>query len=213
MKKIIPMLVCAIIALAHGAQAQWSVGPHIVISIPSSDFANVSDVGGGFGLKVVRKLNTLSGIGLRGDFAFMSYGRDFDTVRDAAGNAFIAEVRNESFRLTFGPQYTLGKGSLRFHAGALGGFYFYRTNVNIDTGFGFVSGSRDEEAAVGWNVNGGLMFDIGLGPWLDLAVEYQTIYNIPAPEQNPNNPGEIIKRDITAHELTVKVGVTFFLGR
>ena len=33
-------------------QAQWSAAPQIVISIPRSDFANVSGTGGGFGVKV-----------------------------------------------------------------------------------------------------------------------------------------------------------------
>ncbi len=128
---------------------------------------------------------------------------------------FPAEVRQESFRLTFGPQFSLGTGSLRGHVGVLGGFYIFRTNVNLQTNIGFFSGEQDSDAAVGWNVGGGIQYDIGLGPLLDLAVEYQTIYNIPAEFSVEDNAGEmeIIERDITAHEITVKLGVTFFLGK
>jgi opacity protein-like surface antigen len=92
--------------------------------------------------------------------------------------------------------------------GALGGFYFFRTNINLDQ---FNTISSENDAALGWNAGGGLMYDIGLGPWLDVAVEYQTIYNATTEFPDPNNQNQSLKRDITAHEITLKVGVTFFL--
>ncbi len=208
MKRLILVIALGLWALApDGARAQWSVGPHILVSFPNSDFANVSETGGGFGIKVARKMKSLGGVGLRGDFAFLSYGRDLTTV-NFGGIPILAEVRNDAFRLTFGPQFIFGTRNFKAHVGALGGFYFFRTNINLDQ---FNTVSSENDAALGWNAGGGLMYDIGIGPWLDVSVEYQTIYNIPAPEENQVNPDEVVKRDITAHEITLKIGVTFFL--
>ncbi|MFQ5751044.1 MAG: hypothetical protein ACE5HI_03530 [bacterium] len=196
-------------------QAQWAVGPHIVVSFPSSDFANVSGTGGGFGIKVIRQVNTLGGIALRGDFAFLTYEKGFDTVRDAFNREFLAEIRNEAFRLTFGPNYTVGSRNFKVHFGAMGGFYFFRTNINVSTSFGFFQDSRDNEVALGWNVGGGFQYDIGLGPWLDVALRYQSIYNVPTTVTTQDTGGQVDTRkvDITAHELTLKIGLIFFLGK
>jgi opacity protein-like surface antigen len=208
MKRIIVFAAIVLGAIApNGARAQWSVGPHILVSFPKSDFANVSETGGGFGIKVARKMRSLGGVGLRGDFAFLSYGRDLTTV-NFGGIPILAEVRHDAFRLTFGPQFVFGTRSLKAHVGALGGFYFFRTNINLDQ---FNTISSENDAALGWNAGGGLMYDIGLGPWLDVAVEYQTIYNATTEFPDPNNQNQSLKRDITAHEITLKVGVTFFL--
>ena len=63
-------------------------------------------------------------------------------------------------------------------------------------------------------IGGGLQYDIGLGPWLDVSFEYQTIYNITTEFQVRDAQGTVIgieKQDITANEFTIKVGVIFFL--
>jgi len=193
-------------------QAQWSVAPQIIISIPRSDFANVSGAGGGFGVKVIRDFGRRNGFGLRGDFAFLSHGKDFTQVPTTIGN-FLAEVRHQSFRLTFGPQYSFGSRKLKMYGGVLGGFYIFRTNTDVNTSFGFFQDSSGD-AAVGWNVGGGLQYDIGLGPWLDVSIEYQTIYNITTEFQVRDAQGTVIeteRQDMTANEFTIKVGVIFFL--
>ena len=211
MKRIILLAAVGLWAMAPDQlHAQWTVGPHILISFPNSDFANVTKTGGGFGIKVARNLSPVGGLGLRGDFAFLSYGRDYTTVQSTVGPLF-AQKRYQGLRLTFGPQYEIGTRNFKAHAEALGGFFLFRTDISIDTGLQVFTTSSDNEAALGWNVGGGFMYDIGLGPWLDVALEYQSIYNVPAPQADPSNPGATIKRDITAHEITLKVGVIFFL--
>lgn len=212
-RKLLSFVIISILFFPALSMAQWSVGPHIVVSIPTADFANVSGTGGGFGIKVIRNVGALGGgLGLRGDFAFLTHGKDFEAVQSSFGT-FLAEIRNESFRLTFGPQYAFGGRNVKFHAVAEAGFYIFRTNVNLPTNFGFFQDTRDSDAAVGWNFGGGIQYDIGLGPWLDLSVEYQTIYNITSPTTRENENGEIetIKRDITANEITLKIGIIFFL--
>jgi hypothetical protein len=209
MKRSILLIALGLWAIAPNlAQAQWSVGPHILVSFPNSDFANVSKTGAGFGIKAAHRLRSLGGVGLRGDFAFLSYGREITTVTDPFFGTFIAEVRNDAIRLTFGPEYTFGTRKFKAHVGVLGGLYFFKTDINIDQ---FTPISSESDAALGWNFGGGLMFDVGLGPWIDLGVEYQSIYNVPAPVPDPANPGEVLSSDITAHEITLKIGILFFL--
>lgn len=187
--------------------AQWTVGPHLVISIPQTDFANVSEVGGGFGVKGIYNLKG-DWLGVRGDFAFISHGREFQTVQDSRGFQFPADVRNESIRLAVGPSLTTGGRSLRFYATGMAGFYMFRTSVNITSVFGDVLADSQTDAAVGWSAGGGIQYDIGLGPWIDASVEYLTVYNITTEFEVD---GETIKEDITANEITLKIGVTFFL--
>ena len=188
-------------------QAQWSAAPQIIISIPSSDFANVSGAGGGFGVKVIRDFGKRSGFGLRGDFAFLSHGKEFTQVQ----NIYIAEIRHQSFRLTFGPQYSFGSRNFKMYGGVLGGFYIFRTNTDVNTSFGFFQTSTGD-AALGWNAGGGFQYDIGLGPWLDVSFEYQIISGVASPVKDSD--GRIVEgefEDITANEFTIKVGVIFFL--
>ena len=66
----------------------------------------------------------------------------------------------------------------------------------------------------GWNFGGGLQYDVGLGPWLDVSVRYQTIFNIAsATVTNAEGVEEEVRPNITANEFTVKVGVIFFIGK
>jgi len=191
--------------------SQWEVGPHLVISVPRSDFANVSAVVGGFGVKGI--YNLAGPLGLRGDFAFISHGRELGTVQDSRGQNFIAETRNESFRLTAGPQFSTKGRKLRLYGGAQAGFFFFRTNINVTTTFQIFQDSSTD-AGLGWNAGGGIQYDMGLGPWIDIAFEYQTIYNLTTETEVIEN-GETVtlKQDFTANEYTIKAGIIFFLGR
>ncbi len=206
--------VLTLLLLPSWAGAQWSIGPSVVISIPTADFSNVSGVGGGFGVKAVRELKM--GFGLRGDFAYLSHGKEFQSISTISG-VFPAEVRHQSFRLAAGGQYMLHVAEgFNLYASALGGFYWFRTNINLNTAVGFFQLEGRSEAALGWNFGGGFQYDFGLGPLLDIGLEYQTIYNISSEFEIRDPSGEVIgteKRDITANEFLIKVGVTFFLGK
>ncbi len=204
-------ILAAILALVNfptTSQAQWSVGPHIIVSIPQRDFANVSDAGGGFGIKGIYRFLSLHGLGLRADFAFISYGSEFRSVK-IGGFTEPARTENQSYRLTFGPDFSFGTGSFKIQLYGMGGFYFYQTNVIFTSGFSVFSDSRDNIAELGWGFGGGIQYDIGLGPWLDLAVEYNTINNIPGP---PDENNEDQRVDIDAKDITLKIGVVFFIG-
>ncbi|MFQ5865459.1 MAG: outer membrane protein [bacterium] len=202
-------VIFTLVNLPKISQAQWSVGPHIVVSIPQQDFANVSDAGGGFGIKGVYGFQSALGLSLRGDFGYISYGSSFKTI-SIGGRLVPARTENQSFRLTVGPQFSFGTGRLKIQLFGMGGFYFYSTNVIFSSGFGGVfADSQDNISELGWNVGGGIQYDIGLGPWLDVSVEYNTINNIPGPP-NENDPNKRI--DIDAKDITLKIGVVFFIG-
>jgi len=195
-------------------QAQWSAAPQIVIAVPSSDFANVSGTGGGFGVKVIRDFGRRTGFALRGDFAFLSHGKEFTTVNtNSIFGSRLAEVRHQSFRLTFGPQYAIGTRKFKMYGSVLGGFYIFRTNTDLNIG-GNIFQDSTGDAALGWNAGGGFQYDIGLGPWLDFSFEYQTIHNITTEFEVRDDQGTLIdieKQNITANEFTIKVGIIFFL--
>jgi hypothetical protein len=129
----------------------------------------------------------------------------------------VAEYRNEGFRLTAGPQFNIGTRRFKLYAGASGGLYFYRTNVTsqYSTFSGTIpfSDSRDNDLALGWNFGGGFQYDIGLGPWLDVSLEYQTIYGLERKSEQANENDVFETYNITANEFTLKFGVIFFLRR
>lgn len=190
--------------------AQWSAAPHIVIAVPRSDFANVSGVGGGFGIKVIRGLGGRDGFGLRGDFAYLSHGSEPTGIRTNFG-LIPAQIKRASFRLTIGPQYSFGSRNFKMYGGVAGGFYLFRTSITDGQGFDFAS---ESDAGLGWNLGAGFQYDIGLGPWLDVALEYQVISNVTTETPIEDSEGQIVEvlsEDITANEFTIKVGVIFFL--
>jgi len=216
-RRILSILAAAmVLSLPLAAEAQWSVSPHIVVSVPEQKFANVGKTGGGFGIKFEHYSNvSRRGFGLRGDFAFLSFGRKTSVIVDQFGFPVPIESRNEGFRLTGGPMYSVGGRSLKAYVAATGGVYFFRTNITATlssfNGTQFFQDSQGNNWSLGWNVGGGLQYDIGLGPWLDVSFEYQTMYNLPAAKEDADVTASV--PDITAHEFTIKFGVIFFLGR
>lgn len=217
MKKIILFFVgLAIFVLPVLLQAQWAISPHVVISVPRNDFANVDETGGGFGLKAVYSPGWLDKkLGIRGDFAFITFGTKRSGFIDSFGRIQPIEFRNEGFRLTFGPEYRIGPRHWKFYAGLNGGLYFFRTNITtqfVDIGGSFrsISDSEGNNFALGWNIDTGVQFDIGLGPWIDISFEYQTIYDLPESLADDAEVDVAIP-NITANEYTIKFGVIFFL--
>jgi|GEM_PF-2348657 len=223
MKKVLSFSMIVFLSMAltgpvTRAQAQWAISPQVIVSVPTSDFANVRETGGGFGLKVVRQTAALDGgLGLRGDFGFLTFGKTTNLFFDPTFGTIPVETRNESFRFVFGPQYRFGGRTLKFFVGANGGAFFYRTTVNARlgvTGQNLGSNSLDSKWALGWNVGAGFQYDIGLGPWIDVGFAYQTVHNVPeALDDNTMNDPDKNVPDITAHEFTIKFGVVIFIGR
>ncbi len=208
----------AVFVLPVLVQAQWAISPHVVISVPRNEFANVDETGGGFGLKAVLSPGWLDKkLGVRGDFAFITFGKKRSGLVDSFGNFVPIESRNEGFRLTLGPEFRTGPRKWKIYAGINGGLYFFRTNITtqfFDFGGNFrsISDSEDNNFALGWNATTGLQFDIGLGPWIDISFEYQTIYDLPEQSLGGDDTEiDVTIPNVTANEYTIKFGVIFFL--
>ncbi|MCA9754833.1 MAG: outer membrane beta-barrel protein [Candidatus Eisenbacteria bacterium] len=191
----------------------WQVGPHLLIAVPMDDFQNVSGVGGGLGIRGNYELSDVFSI--RGDAAYLSYGRKFETLYFGPSIGFLqAETTSQNYRLSLGPQLSFYGTKFIVYTSGQAGAYLFRTAITVP-GTTY-SDSRDTHWALGWNGALGVQFDVGLGPWLDVGVAYQTMYDLPGPtRENPDDPdaAPIQGDDITAQELTIELGIQFFLKK
>lgn len=187
------------------AEAQWEVGPHVLVSFGQADSGSVSGTGGGLGIKVTHGLWGLSWLGLRGDFGYVSFGSD-QRLADIGGFAVLVESRNESFRLSFGPQVRLKLQRLQVYGNANFGVYNYRTVLTVPT-FSTVplTQTTDSLTEFGWGIGGGLLYNLGFGPWLDIGLQRLTIRNAETMQVN----GRPVKSN--ANEFDLTLGVVFFL--
>jgi opacity protein-like surface antigen len=190
---------------ADPATYGWEVGPHVLVSFPQSDFANVSSTGGGLGIKVTRPLWGLSWLGLRGDFGYVTFGSDQRSA-NLGGFLVLLQTRNESFRLSVGPQVRIRVKRFQFYGAANGGVFNYRTVVSIPSYYTYpYTETTDSLTRLGWGVGGGLLYDLGFGPWIDIGLQYLTIRNAVSTEVS----GTKISSD--ANEVNLTIGVMFFL--
>lgn len=191
----------------------WQVGPHILIAIPMDDFENVSGIGGGLAVRSNYEFSDVFSI--RGDAAYLSYGRKLESLDFGPNIGFLpAETTSQGYRLALGPQVSFqGRGFL-VYLSSQAGSYLFRTSIAVP-GTTY-SDSRDNNWALGWSNGLGVQFDVGFGPWLDIGAQYQTIYDLPGQAtQNPDDPegAPIPGPNIDAQELTLEFGVHFFLTK
>lgn len=198
------VLVLTMISWAGAQSGNWGVGPHLTVSLPQSGFDNLSKDGEGIGGKFFYRFNNPF-VSLRADLAYISYGERRNSEFVSYGYALITR-RNESFQLTLGPQVTLRQGMVTAYAAALGGLYNYHTVVTLDSYYSYYpySETTNSQTKWGWNLGGGLLFDLGIGPHLDLGFKYQRILNAETELEE-----KTIKQDATDYCITL--GVVFFL--
>ncbi len=189
-------------------QSNWALGPHLVISFPQEEFANVSKTGEGIGGKLLYRLENTPFLNPRLDFTYLSYGEQKKDQTFTAGY-FLVQTRNESFQLTLGPQFSTKIGRFTPYIAPMGGLYIYRTVVSIPDLYYYYGVPAAETTSsltrFGWNVNAGVMFDVGLGPLIDFSLRYQTINGAVKTKVNDVT----IKSD--ARDFNVSIGVVFFL--
>lgn len=189
-------------------QSNWALGPHLVISFPQDEFANVSKTGEGIGGKLLYKLENISFLNPRLDFTYLSYGEKKNSQPFTSGY-FLVQTRNESFQLTLGPQFSTKIGRFTPYIAPMGGLYIYRTVVSIPQlayYYGIPAAETTESLTrFGWNINAGVMFDVGLGPLIDFSLRYQTING--AVKTKVNN----VTTTRDAKDFNVSIGVVFFL--
>jgi hypothetical protein len=199
-------LILGLSAMAARAQdGNWAVGPHLVLSFPQTEFANVSKTGEGLGGKVLYRFNGAPYFALRFDLAYLSYAerRNDAFYMDAY---YLVQTRNESFQLTIGPQMSGRFGKFTPYCAMMGGIYNYRSVISAqDYYYGYgIAETTESHTKWGWNANAGLLFDIGLGPFIDLNFKYQTIIGT----LSTNVDNKSVKNP---HDISVNIGVVFFL--
>ena len=191
--------------------SNWAIGPHMTISFPQSKFANYSKNGEGLGAKILYRWEAVPFITPRFDITYLSFGEKRTTIPGSYSLYNIISTRNESFQLTAGAQFSQKIGRFTLYAEPMGGVFNFRTIVTIDDDYYYYyygtpyTETKESRTKLGWGVNGGLMFDLGLGPHLDFQLSYQNIPNVV----------KTIVEDKTiyndAKDFSVSLGVVFFL--
>jgi hypothetical protein len=188
------------------AMAGIGVGGSLLMSLPQEDFANVSEIGGGLGLKFLFSPTLAPAIAVRADAAFVVYGSE-NYREQVAGIPVDITVRNQSAQFTVGPQLQMPAGPVRFYVAPLAGVYNYNTRVEIEgTDVGETQSSTTK---FGWNISAGLLVRVYESPIkklkldVDLEGKYHTIKDAIETEID----GVVEKSD--ANDVSLMAGVLF----
>jgi hypothetical protein len=188
-RRVFPLVVFFILVLASTSLAGFGVGGNLLISLPQEDFANVSETGGGLGLKFPFSPPLMPGIAVRADFAFVVYGTE--TYEDqVAGITVDIETRHQSVQFTIGPHV-----------------YNYSTEVSIEGTD--ISETKSSTTKFGWNFCGGMLIRVYQNPIkkfkldIDLGTKYHTIKEAIETEID----GVVITSD--ANDISIHAGVLF----
>jgi len=151
---ILPAAILLLLIVPSVSLAGFSVGGNLLLSLPQEDFANVSETGGGLGVKFLYSPPLMPAIAVRADGAFVVYGSE-TYEDDVAGLPVDIETRHQAVQFTVGPQVQTPMGPVRFYAAPMLGVYNYNTRVEIQgTDIGETENSTTK---FGWNINGGML--------------------------------------------------------
>ena len=184
MKKMTIILVAIFVMSMPGMAKDWSwqIGPNLSFAYPFEKYANANSLGEGLGAKVVYNWGSNAWLSPRADIVYLSYG----SKRSSFGGGPVVETRNESFQVSAGFHVAKPKGGIRYYLSPLAGIFNYRAVMTIPesyyygyyTGLPPISDTRDSQWKWGARVQGGLLFDVGLGPLIDIGFTYQRIFNV-----------------------------------
>jgi len=182
-------------------------GIHLLISSPMGEMAEVSKTGMGLGGKFLAGFEMQPWFAIRGDIGYLSYDSKQYLV-NFGGYAVYETVRREGFQLAIGPQLTYNKDSFKLYLSPMAGYYYFQTVISLPEVayyYGYMaSDTKDSYGVFGWTVGGGFMFDIGLGPWIDVGIKYNYLFD--GARRKIEN--EVIKND--GSDLTISLGVVFY---
>ncbi|MDZ7270284.1 MAG: outer membrane beta-barrel protein [candidate division KSB1 bacterium] len=201
MQKLGFAILVGCLVMTTGAAAQFAVGPHVVVSVPTGSMADELKGGEGIGVKAFYTLRGVPAFSFRGDLDYLSYSSRL--VGDFY--YYAGSSREEAFRLTLGPQLAVDVGRFRLYAAALGGLYLFQDIVAVTDAWGFVYSQSKTKTRWEWNAGGGAMVDIGLGPWVDVEVRYHSVTNMVSMRGNTTTT------ESDGQDISVHVGVVFFL--
>ncbi|HPG38854.1 MAG TPA: hypothetical protein PLP19_08355 [bacterium] len=189
----------------------WAIGPHMTISFPQSRLADYSRTGEGLGAKILYRWEAVRFFTPRCDITYLSFGEKRTSIPGSYSIYDVIQTRNESFQLTVGAQFSQKIGRFTFYTQPMAGYYNFRTIVTVDDYYyEYIYGTpysetKSSRTRPGWGANAGLMFDLGLGPHLDLQFNYQSISKVIKTVAN----NQSVYKDAT--DFSISFGVVFFL--
>lgn len=189
------------------AQGRWQIGPHFAFAFPNKDFANVTTVGEGLGAKVMYRLGNSSWLVPRLDIIYLSYGEKRSSTGGGSAPGLLIETRNESFQFSGGFHIAKPDGGIRPYFAPMGGVFNYRAVVTLPELYYYYGypamDTRDSQWKWGTRLQGGFLFDIGLGPLLDISLTYQHIFDVETKIDD-----KVFHSD--AKDLMVNIGLMIF---
>ncbi len=212
MKKQIFILVSLLMVsllFAQDNNEPWQIGPHAAFAFPTNDHIYGSTAGEGLGVKIIYNIKELNFISPRIDILYLSYGEKRSSATDGASPySILIKTRHESFQLTLGAQISTSKGSIRPYISPLGGLFNYRSVVTLPELYYYYGypamDTRKNQWALGARGQAGVLFDIGLGPLIDVSMTYQHIFDVKI-----ESGDETFNRD--AGDLMINIGVMLYI--
>ena len=200
-------------ALASALSAEewrWQVGPNMSFAFPNKKFANVTTTGEGLGAKLTYNLKRHPWINPRFDFVYLSYGEKRSAAGQPGGDGLLVETRNESFQLSAGLHIAKPDGKIRYYLAPLAGLFNYRAVTTLPELYYYYGypamNTHDSQTRWGARIQGGFLFDVGLGPLIDVGVTYQRIFNVRTVINQRNFYSD-------AEDVMVTVGLMIFSGK
>ena len=181
MKKIIVsvLVFLLIFASANVAEAKVTGGGQFQVVLPLGDMKDVTKTGIGLSGIFLAPLDKGSWFIPRADFAFVSYDSQQQLVY-VGGYPTLASVRQEGFHLSVGPQFTGKIGPVWLYCSPLAGYSYFQTIASIPelAYYGYYASERQEHYGT-FHVaaDTGIMFDIGLGPLIDIGFKYRYLFD------------------------------------
>jgi len=195
--------------LAQDNNEPWQIGPHAAIAFPTNDHIYGSTAGEGLGAKVIYNFPDIDYISPRIDILYLSYGEKRSSATDGTSPyPLLIKTRHESFQLTLGAQIGKSKGSIRPYVSPMGGIFNYRSVVTLPELYYYYGypamDTRQNQWALGVRGQAGVLFDIGLGPLIDISMTYQHIFDVEI-----ESGDETFNRD--AADLMINLGVMLYI--
>ena len=195
--------------LLHDVSAQWTVGTDLVVAVPVSDFADVSDTGTGLGLRGQYRIRSIPYLSLRADATFITY-----QYEPYSRPGYLVETRSQSIRLTIGPQFSVNYRRTEMYLAPMYGIYYFYTHGDLFDVFGnWWTDTRNDNTELGWNIKGGVFiniyrmpkrnFDLALnvgGSWHSVREGFKT-------EIDADGDPIDVKRDV--EEFCIHAGLVF----
>ena len=182
MKKFLAITLLFLTATVGTAQDwSWQVGPNLSFAFRNKDYANVKTLGEGLGAKIVYNWGMHPWVSPRLDFVYLSYGEKRSSAGDG-GYGLILQTRNEAFQVTTGLHIAKPDGAIRFYMAPLAGIFNYRAVTTVPELYYYYGYQAIDTNESQWKwaarVQCGFLFDIGLGPLIDIGFTYQRIFDV-----------------------------------